>query len=331
MDFAEANFGGPNSIYINNGFGFDLEWLSFDSSDTKDVAWADVDGDGDLDLMSANADQPNHLYESDQGTYEVIWSSKAADNSTDLAWGDVDGDGDLDLAVANATGVANHVYENQNGFLSLMMRTTEEDGSHSVAWADIDGDGDLELAVASWQKENHIYWNRLLGPTRLPDSPTTVTMSPLGTDDIAGPGVLSVANTISSSILEVDFQLKDLEGDPAALVALQYSVNQGGKWWPATTSGPTQNLETHKTGYAHSLLWDLEADGVYGDGVMLRLVVVGQSPHYSSAVIMRAEISVTAGPVRVQICGNSVKEPGEQCDDGNQLPGDGCSATCQAQ
>ena len=41
-------------------------------------------------------------------------------------------------------------------------------------------------------------------------------------------------------------------------------------------------------------------------------------------------------PVSVQVvvgagsvCGNSVIETGEQCDDGNTTPGDGCSATCQ--
>jgi large repetitive protein len=28
-------------------------------------------------------------------------------------------------------------------------------------------------------------------------------------------------------------------------------------------------------------------------------------------------------------CGNGTLDPGEQCDDGNQTPGDGCSATCQ--
>jgi len=30
-------------------------------------------------------------------------------------------------------------------------------------------------------------------------------------------------------------------------------------------------------------------------------------------------------------CGNNVVEPGEECDDGNQTPGDGCSATCQTE
>ena len=28
-------------------------------------------------------------------------------------------------------------------------------------------------------------------------------------------------------------------------------------------------------------------------------------------------------------CGNGVMDPGEQCDDGNKTPGDGCSAICQ--
>ncbi|MDD5074584.1 MAG: myxococcus cysteine-rich repeat containing protein, partial [Candidatus Peribacteraceae bacterium] len=28
------------------------------------------------------------------------------------------------------------------------------------------------------------------------------------------------------------------------------------------------------------------------------------------------------------VCGNGILETGEQCDDGNPLPGDGCSAAC---
>jgi cysteine-rich repeat protein len=30
-------------------------------------------------------------------------------------------------------------------------------------------------------------------------------------------------------------------------------------------------------------------------------------------------------------CGNGILDPGEQCDDGNNIPGDGCSATCQSE
>jgi cysteine-rich repeat protein len=31
------------------------------------------------------------------------------------------------------------------------------------------------------------------------------------------------------------------------------------------------------------------------------------------------------------VCGNNMVEPGEQCDDGGVMPGDGCSATCQTE
>lgn len=29
------------------------------------------------------------------------------------------------------------------------------------------------------------------------------------------------------------------------------------------------------------------------------------------------------------VCGNSIVETGETCDDGNTVSGDGCSSTCQ--
>ena len=37
------------------------------------------------------------------------------------------------------------------------------------------------------------------------------------------------------------------------------------------------------------------------------------------------------GPVAAAVCGNSAREAGEDCDDGNQLDGDGCSSTCRVE
>ena len=34
------------------------------------------------------------------------------------------------------------------------------------------------------------------------------------------------------------------------------------------------------------------------------------------------------GPAATPLCGNSAFDPGEQCDDGNTVSGDGCSSTC---
>jgi large repetitive protein len=41
------------------------------------------------------------------------------------------------------------------------------------------------------------------------------------------------------------------------------------------------------------------------------------------------ESSTTTNTMPMAVCGNGATEAGEQCDDGNTDPGDGCSATCQ--
>ena len=50
---------------------------------------------------------------------------------------------------------------------------------------------------------------------------------------------------------------------------------------------------------------------------------------FLSAEISSAEVTVTAEVLIV--CGNSIVESGEQCDDGNTNSGDGCSSFCQSE
>ena len=40
------------------------------------------------------------------------------------------------------------------------------------------------------------------------------------------------------------------------------------------------------------------------------------------------DVPTSAAPRELLLCGNGVLDPGEICDDGNQLDGDGCSAFC---
>jgi len=44
-----------------------------------------------------------------------------------------------------------------------------------------------------------------------------------------------------------------------------------------------------------------------------------------------AVVSTLAPCTAVAVCGNGIVEPGEQCDDGNTTPCDGCSATCKTE
>ena len=77
-------------------------WLSDASDPSQDLAWGDLDGDGDLDI-AVGTSAGLQVFENDGGLPGVLpdgtWS--AAGSVTGLAWGDWDGDGDLDLAVSN--------------------------------------------------------------------------------------------------------------------------------------------------------------------------------------------------------------------------------------
>ena len=52
-------------------------------------------------------------------------------------------------------------------------------------------------------------------------------------------------------------------------------------------------------------------------------LAVQNSPNSTKSYTYTLQVTIT-----LSICGNNVKEPGEQCDDGNTVNNDGCSATC---
>lgn len=52
--------------------------------------------------------------------------------------------------------------------------------------------------------------------------------------------------------------------------------------------------------------------------------------HYDLRLLLvaLAGLTVLATPAAALVCGDSEPDAGEECDDGNTTPGDGCSATC---
>ena len=129
---------------------------------------ADMDDDGDLDVLSASylpaADNNVQIawYENDgDENYTAHTITSSAEYGTSVFAVDVDGDGDLDVLSASAGDDTIAWYEN-DGDESFTLRTitTSADGAtssaigaSSVFAADVDGDGDMDVLSASWWDE----------------------------------------------------------------------------------------------------------------------------------------------------------------------------------
>lgn len=108
LDLICGNDGRPNSLFLNVSRGAapifteQPDWQSSRSWPTRSVALADIDGDGDLDLICGNLYQPNTLYLNEEGllrTDPVLLGT--ANPTLNSAAGDVDSDGDMDLLLGN--------------------------------------------------------------------------------------------------------------------------------------------------------------------------------------------------------------------------------------
>ncbi len=183
--FLNPQTGGQyNRILINDGTGhftdetFDPDGeplrIPKDIGSTRDIAGADVDHDGDIDLFIANRSisNQNRLFLNDGTGYfsDATDTQLPVDtqSSRDADFGDLDDDGDMDLYICNASeyGAQNRVWVNDGSGTftdeSLNPDSTQlrippiQDISKDADWADVDGDGDMDVALANCRHENGV-------------------------------------------------------------------------------------------------------------------------------------------------------------------------------
>jgi len=145
-------------LYTNNGSGgFTLvTGTTFIDGNDGDIAFADVDGDNDLDVFIAGGDQVNTFGSStlyiNNGSGVFTAAPPSVFNGvrlSSIAFADVDGDNDLDLIIAGQGTLTTRLYlNNGTGAFSLAVGTSF-DGvkSCSVAFADVDNDNDQDLLI----------------------------------------------------------------------------------------------------------------------------------------------------------------------------------------
>ncbi|MAT55669.1 MAG: hypothetical protein CMN32_14430, partial [Saprospirales bacterium] len=120
------------------------------------VAFADIDNDGDQDLLITGLNRSNQpmikLYTNDQGEFsEVSGTTFEGVAYSSVAFTDVDNDGDQDLFITGLNDANQWIaklYSNQAGVFSEVSGTPFEGVKPgSFAFADVDNDGDQDLLI----------------------------------------------------------------------------------------------------------------------------------------------------------------------------------------
>lgn len=158
------------------GSGITLAWEPVEHTvdGVYDGAWAvctaDVDGDGDMDVLGASWVLDDITWwENTDGT-GTTWAVHTIDGSVTSAWSvhpaDVDGDGDVDVLGAAYFGESITWWENTDGTGTLWSEHTIDanfDGACSVFAEDIDNDGDMDVLGAAGEADDICWWENTNG------------------------------------------------------------------------------------------------------------------------------------------------------------------------
>ncbi len=291
-------------------------------------AFADVDGDGDLDLLvgviggaflPARTAVDNLFFLEQAGPLDFQVRSRQFLTTVDVGsesapvLADLDGDGDLDLLLANKLDPADletsrvHHFENTGSSSRPVFqhrgRLDFRGNFHfSPTLGDLDGDGDLDLLLGTWQDQVRFYRNE--GTRQAPrfvlvdsamvkiprGSNTTPALGDLdGDGDLdlligEGSGTLNYyrnTGTRSAPVFELVSEewngidpgrrsapcLADLDGDGdldllvgSESEGIRLYRNTGSRTQPVFTHDPTMVLPVHA--YATPAAGDLDGDGV---------------------------------------------------------------------
>jgi|GEM_PF-381614 len=212
----------------------------------RDVETADLDKDGDLDILSASRDNNTIAWYANDGvgtfgSQQVI--STATYGARDVHAADLDGDGDLDALSASFDDnkIAWYANDGTGTFSSQQVISTAANGARDVCAADLDRDGDLDVLSASYY-DDKIAWYR---------------------ND--GTGAFGSQQVISTNAIKAyDVSTADLDGDGDLDVLSASAGDDKIAWYRNDGAGTfgSQQVITTAADYATSVYAaDLDGDG----------------------------------------------------------------------
>ena len=159
---------------------------------------ADMDGDGDLDIVSASSTDDTIAWYENDGAANPSWTAVNIATSANGAYAvhiaDMDMDGDLDIVSASKQDDTIAWYENDgaaNPSWAAADIATSADSSRGVYVADMDGDGDLDSVSAS-DNDDTIAWYE-----------SNAADKNLDTDAVAGTDYTAASGTLPLSLIHI--------------------------------------------------------------------------------------------------------------------------------
>jgi hypothetical protein len=235
-------------------------------------SFADLDGDGDMDLLNGRG-YGDFVYFENTGSSSSPVFAEASTNPFGLsrtgysystpAFADLDGDGDMDLISGDQYG--NFFYFENTGSSSSPAFAVVEANPFGLsgtgyaysapALADLDGDGDMDL-LSGGREGNFFYFENR------PLAPLAFTFAEASTNPFGLSGTGYYRSTPSFSDLDGDGDMDLISGDQYG--NFFYFENTGSSSSPAFAEASTNPFGLSRTGYSYDStpsFSDLDGDG----------------------------------------------------------------------
>ncbi len=155
MDIFTAQGNPTNKLILHRNSGnnstFTASQIDASAPNISSIDLKDVDGDGDLDLLSATGGNEDRIswYRNSGGSFPTFTEftvSTGVDGATYVFGGDYDGDGDMDVVSASQTDKTISLFKNDGSQSFTRIILAEDiDGADFVESGDLDGDGLEEI------------------------------------------------------------------------------------------------------------------------------------------------------------------------------------------
>ncbi len=256
MDVLGAAWDDDEIAWWENTSGDGSAWTEHTVDGFFDVACsvyaADVDGDGDMDVLGAAWDDDEIAWWENTSGNGTAWAKHTVDGSFDGAGSvyaaDVDGDGDMDVLGAAGFDADIAWWENTVGDGTTWIEHTVDgafDGASSAYAADVDGDGDLDVLGAA-QADNDITW----------------------WENTAGDGTAWIEHTVDGAFDGASsVYAADVDGDGDLDVLGAACMDDDITWWENTAGDGTAWTE-HTVDGAFNWAASVYAADIDGDGDM---------------------------------------------------------------